>query len=65
MTAKQEFAHGYSQGYSHHQYAGGSIEDAKREILDRFGKAGLYSPYGKGFVKGFLDHKENKPKKYE
>ena len=60
-----EYEHGYSEGYMYHQYAGGTEADAKREIVRRFGKKAIYSSYGKGFITGFLDHKEGKPQKYE
>ena len=59
-----QYEHGYSQGYEHHQYVGGSKTDAEREIVYRFGKKALYSSYGKGFIQGFLDHKESREKRY-
>lgn len=58
------YEHGYSQGYEYHQYAGGSQANAEREIVHRFGKKTLYSSYGKGFIQGFLDHKEGRDKRY-
>lgn len=64
MTRNLEYEHGYSQGYEHHQYAGGLKSDAEREIVYRFGKKVLYSSYGKGFIQGFLDHKEGREKRY-
>lgn len=59
-----QYEHGYSQGYEHHQYAGGSKSSAEQEIVRRFGKKTLYSSYGKGFIQGFLDHKNDLEQKY-
>ena len=52
-------------GYEYHQYAGGTLDDAKKEIILRFGRKALYSPFGHGFLAGFKDHKDGKPQKYE
>lgn len=59
-----QYEHGYAQGYEYHRSFGGTIEDAKREIARRFGKKTIYTSYGKGFIQGFLDHKEGKEQKY-
>lgn len=65
MARNLEYEKGYADGYDYHRYAGGTEADAKREIISRFGKRTLYSSYGKGFIQGFLDHKNGKEPKYE
>ena len=65
MTRNLEYEHGYAQGYEYHQHYGGTKADAEREIARRFGRKVIYTSYGRGFIQGFLDHKEGKPQKYE
>lgn len=59
-----QYEHGYAQGYEFHSWHGGDIQDAETEIYHRFGRGTIYTSYGKGFIKGFLDHKEGKEQKY-
>ena len=65
MARNLQYEHGYRMGYEYHQYAGGTLDDAKKEIILRFGRKALYSPFGHGFLAGFKDHKDGKPQKYE
>jgi hypothetical protein len=51
-------------GYEYHASFGGTLEDAKKEIIFRFGRGALYSPYGHGFLDGFKDHRDGKQQKY-
>lgn len=59
-----EYEHGYAQGYEFHSWHGGDEQDAKTEICHRFGRRTIYTSYGKGFIQGFLDHKNGKAQKY-
>lgn len=59
-----EYEHGYAQGYEFHSWHGGDEQDAKTEIYHRFGRGTIYTSYGKGFVQGFLDHKNGEAQKY-
>lgn len=59
-----QYEHGYSQGYEFHSWHGGDVQDAKTEIYHRFGRGTIYTSYGKGFIQGFLDHKEGREQKY-
>jgi hypothetical protein len=64
MARNLEYEHGYRMGYEHHISFGGTLEDAKKEIILRFGRRALYSPYGHGFLDGFKDHRDGKPQRY-
>ena len=59
-----EYEHGYAQGYEFHSWYGGDVQDAKIEICCRFGRRVIYTSYGKGFIQGFLDHKNGEAQKY-
>lgn len=59
-----EYEHGYAQGYEFHSWHGGDEQNAKTEICYRFGRSTIYTSYGKGFIQGFLDHKNGKTQKY-
>lgn len=59
-----EYEHGYAQGYEFHSWHGGDEQNAKTEICYRFGRSTIYTSYGKGFIQGFLDHKNGKAQKY-